>query len=130
MATAPRAASGRTSRRGNGGKATPEDLEAEIARLREDVARLAEQLARTGVVTLCFPDPRHRRAPAIRILRQPHVLAQLPALLQMRDRRVHVVVFDRECGDAYMHVRRSSQQRAPAPRVEPESSRVDLHRLV
>lgn len=49
MATAPRAAaSGRTSRRGNGAKATPEDLEAEIARLREDVARLAEQLARTG----------------------------------------------------------------------------------
>lgn len=48
MATAPRAASGRTSRRGNRTKATPEDLEAEIARLREDVARLAEQLARTG----------------------------------------------------------------------------------
>lgn len=33
---------------GNGTKATPEDLEAEIARLREDVARLTEQLARTG----------------------------------------------------------------------------------
>jgi len=44
MATA---AAGKT-RTGNGTKATPEDLEAEIARLREDVARLAEQLARTG----------------------------------------------------------------------------------
>lgn len=44
MATA---AAGKT-RAGNGTKATPEDMEAEIARLRADVTRLAEQLARTG----------------------------------------------------------------------------------
>ena len=43
MATAPRAA--RKTRVGNG---APDDLEAEITRLREDVARLTEQLARTG----------------------------------------------------------------------------------
>ncbi|TYR34922.1 DUF883 family protein [Mesorhizobium microcysteis] len=43
MATAPRA-----TRSGNGTKANPEDLEAEIARLREDVARLADQLSKTG----------------------------------------------------------------------------------
>lgn len=40
MATAPRA--GRTK------GSAPDDLEAEIARLREDVARLTEQLAKTG----------------------------------------------------------------------------------
>lgn len=45
MATA---ASGKTAKTGNGAKATPEDMEAEIARLREDIARLTEQLARTG----------------------------------------------------------------------------------
>ena len=45
MATA---STGKAARAGNGAKATPEDLEAEIARLREDVARLAEQLGRTG----------------------------------------------------------------------------------
>jgi ElaB/YqjD/DUF883 family membrane-anchored ribosome-binding protein len=43
MATAPRAAAGKI-----GGNVNPEDLEAEIARLREDVANLAAQLARTG----------------------------------------------------------------------------------
>lgn len=43
MATASRA-----TRSSNGTKANPEDLEAEIARLREDVARLAEQLSKTG----------------------------------------------------------------------------------
>lgn len=45
MATSPKAASGRRARNGD---APPEDLEAEIARLREDVVRLAAQLARTG----------------------------------------------------------------------------------
>lgn len=45
MATTP---IGKAPRNGNGAKATPEDLEAEIARLREDVARLAAQLATTG----------------------------------------------------------------------------------
>lgn len=35
-------------RAGNGAKSTPEDLEAEIARLRADIAALADQLARTG----------------------------------------------------------------------------------
>ena len=44
MATA---ASARTSKNGNGAK-TPEDLEAEIARLRDDVAKLTAQLAATG----------------------------------------------------------------------------------
>ena len=48
MATSPRAASGRTARRSTGAQADPQDLEAEIARLRKDVAKLAEQLARTG----------------------------------------------------------------------------------
>lgn len=43
MATAPRA------RRSKGiAGSAPDDLEAEIARLREDVARLTGQLARTG----------------------------------------------------------------------------------
>jgi ElaB/YqjD/DUF883 family membrane-anchored ribosome-binding protein len=45
MATAP---SARTIKTGNGTKATPEDLEAEIARLRDDVAKLTAQLAATG----------------------------------------------------------------------------------
>ena len=45
MATAP---TGKSARGGNGAKTAPEDLEAEIARLREDVARLTEQLGRTG----------------------------------------------------------------------------------
>lgn len=45
MATASTA---KAARSGNGTKAKPEDLEAEIARLREDVARLTEQLAATG----------------------------------------------------------------------------------
>lgn len=44
MATAPRAASARATKNGS----NPQDLEAEIARLREDVARLTDQLARTG----------------------------------------------------------------------------------
>jgi ElaB/YqjD/DUF883 family membrane-anchored ribosome-binding protein len=44
MATAP---TGKVTR-GNGTKAKPEDLEAEIARLREDVARLSAQLSATG----------------------------------------------------------------------------------
>src|SRR5690606_23426346 len=39
------AAAASKARAGNGTKATPEDLEAEIARLREDVARLTDQLA-------------------------------------------------------------------------------------
>ena len=46
MATTPRAAA--AGRSGNDTAQTPEDLEAEIARLREDVTRLAEQLAQTG----------------------------------------------------------------------------------
>lgn len=46
MATAP---SGRVGKAPNGAKdRTPEDLEAEIARLRQDVSRLTEQLATTG----------------------------------------------------------------------------------
>lgn len=45
MATA---ASGKAGRVGNGAKATPEDLEAEVARLRADIARLTEQIAVTG----------------------------------------------------------------------------------
>lgn len=45
MATAPNP---RTPKSGNGAKATTEDLEADIARLREDVAQLARQLAATG----------------------------------------------------------------------------------
>lgn len=49
MATA---AAASKARAGNGTKATPEDLEAEIARLREDVARLTDQLARTGEHTV------------------------------------------------------------------------------
>lgn len=44
MATAP---TGRTSKAGNGPR-TPEDLEAEIARLRDDVSKLTAQLAATG----------------------------------------------------------------------------------
>lgn len=44
MATA---ASAKT-KAGNGTRSTPEDMEAEIARLRADVAALADQLARTG----------------------------------------------------------------------------------
>lgn len=43
MATAPRAGKG-----GRGAGGAPEDLEAEIARLREDVARLTAEIARTG----------------------------------------------------------------------------------
>lgn len=45
MATPP---IGKTAKTGNGQKSSPEDMEAEIARLREDVARLAAQLQATG----------------------------------------------------------------------------------
>ncbi|TKT75310.1 DUF883 family protein [Aquamicrobium sp. LC103] len=44
MATAPT----RTGKSANGSKVTQEDLEADIARLRADVAQLAKQLAATG----------------------------------------------------------------------------------
>lgn len=44
MATAPRAGKGGRGRADE----TPEDMEAELARLREDVARLTAQIARTG----------------------------------------------------------------------------------
>ena len=45
MATSPNP---RTSKTGNGAKATTEDLEADIARLREDISQLAKQVATTG----------------------------------------------------------------------------------
>jgi ElaB/YqjD/DUF883 family membrane-anchored ribosome-binding protein len=45
MATPP---TGKTVKSGNGTKSSPEDMEAEIARLRQDVARLAAQLQATG----------------------------------------------------------------------------------
>lgn len=44
MATAPTA---RTSKTGNGPR-TPEDLEAEIARLKDDVAKLTDLISATG----------------------------------------------------------------------------------
>lgn len=42
------AAGARTDRTGNETKRDPKDLEAEVARLREDIATLAEQLQKTG----------------------------------------------------------------------------------
>lgn len=45
MATA---STGKTGAAGDAAKATPEDLEAELAQLRKDIARLTEQLAVTG----------------------------------------------------------------------------------
>lgn len=44
MATSPRAASAAAGKEST----KPQDLEAELARLREDVSRLSDQLARTG----------------------------------------------------------------------------------
>ena len=46
MATAASARTGKSG--GNGAKSTPEDLEAEIARLREDVSKLTALITATG----------------------------------------------------------------------------------
>lgn len=45
MATPP---TGKTAKSGSGPKSSPEDMEAEIARLREDIAKLTAQLQAAG----------------------------------------------------------------------------------
>ena len=72
---------------------------------------LVEQVERAVQIALGLPDARHRDAPAIRVLREPGVLAQLLAAQQVLRGGIQIVPLAVELAHAHVHVCRSPQDR-------------------
>ena len=79
---------------------------------------LVEQVERAVQIAFGLPDPRHRDAPAIPVLRQPGVLAQLLAPQQVLRGGGQVVPLAVELAHADVHVRRSPQHRPARLRTQ------------
>ena len=83
----------------------------DVRREVTDVAalRLVEQLEGAAQVAVGLADPGHRDPPAIAVLRQADVLAQVTARLQVLPGGVHLVSLTKHVAQAHVHVRRSTE---------------------
>ena len=72
---------------------------------------LVEQVEGAVQISLGVPDSRHRDPPAIRVLRQPGVLAQLLGAQQVPGGGRQVVALASDLAHPHVHVRRSPQHR-------------------
>ena len=91
--------------------------------------RLVEQVERAVQISFSLPDPSHRDAPAIAVLRQPGVLAQLLARQQVLRGGSQVVTLAVERAHPYVHVCRSPQNRPALLRCKLQRLLVGAHRL-
>ena len=89
--------------------------------------RLVEQVDRTVEVPFGLPDPGHRDPPAVRVLRQAEVLAELLAAQQELGRGRQVVALAVQRGHPDVHVGRSPQDRPALLRGEPQRLLVRAH---
>ena len=77
---------------------------------------LLQQIERAVQIALGLPYARHRHAPAIPVLREPGVLAQLLASQQVLRGGLQIVILAVELAHAHVHVCRSPQRGVrPAP---------------
>src|ERR1022692_1934470 len=102
--------------------------------IREHVAhvqalRLVEQLKCAGQVSFSLGYPSHRDPPAILVLRQSVVLAQLLARQQVAGGGMQVVALAVDLAHPYVHVCRSPQNRGALLRRTLQCLLVGAHRL-
>ena len=77
--------------------------------------RLVEQVHGAVEVALGLPHPGHRHPPAVPVLRQAGVLAELRAGRQVIARGVQLVALPAQLAQADVHVRRTAQHRRAVP---------------
>ena len=90
---------------------------------------LLEQVERAVQISLSLAYASHGHAPAIRVLRQPGVLAQLLARQQVLRGRLQIVTLAVEFAHADVHVSRSPQHRRALLRRKLQCLLVGAHRL-
>ena len=102
--------------------------------IREEVAhiqalRLVEQVECAAQVSFSLAYPGHRDPPAIRVLRQPGVLAQLLAAQQVLRGGMQIVALAVDLAHPHVHVCRSPQNRPALLRRTLQCLLVGAHRL-
>ena len=90
---------------------------------------LVEQVERAVQISLGLPYSSHRDAPAIPVLREPGVLAQLLAFQQVLRGGIQIVMLTVELAHSHVHVCRSPQYRLALLRRKLQSPLIGTHRL-
>ena len=90
---------------------------------------LVEQVERAVQIALGLPYASHRDAPAIPVLREPGVLAQLLASQQVLRGGMQIVMLTVELAHSHVHVCRSPQYRFALLRRKLQSPLIGTHRL-
>lgn len=95
----------------------------------EQPLRLVEQHQRAVQVSFGLPDPGHRDPAAVRVLRQPGLLAELLAPQHLPPGGGHVVALAVDLAHPDVHVGRAPQHRPAVPGRESQRLLVGAHRL-